>query len=312
VGAARTVQFATGAPGPETGYLAAVNIPALPILCLLVACVPPTEEDPTPDDRPRDAQGCLIAASGGNGGIAGRQWIPDPILSTPEDDIPDYTILAWGPPGIEQQTEPVPLTVFVSRTLPDDEAGLLAILEGELALGQLALDTGWVVAVAIPGSYEGNLPQADDLGLNIGTQQDDAFFIRSLDRLEEAFNINRSRVHIFGSHGSGMWATHYAYYWGDRITTTANQAGDNPFDPWPPAWLRPVPFMAIRDPLDPIFPIAAMEDSSAMFEDAGAAVERFYDYDGSAGRTPHEFVSAAIFPRLTAFQARHCLEDQWL
>jgi len=290
-------------------------IRALPVLASLVvalAACPTGDEEPTPDTRPRDAQGCLIVDSGGSGGVAGRQWHPDPVLATPEDDAPDYTILAWGPPGIEEATEPVPLTVFVSRTLPDDEPGMLAILEDELQLHQLALDTGWVVAVAVPGAYEGNLPTADDLGLNIGTQRDDEYFIRSLDRLEELFPINRSRVHIFGSHGSGGWATHYAHFYGDRITTTANQAGYNPFDPWPPAWLRPVPFMAIRDPQDPFFPLDAMEDSARMFEAAGAAVERFYDYDGSAGRSPHEWVSDAIFPRLTAFQARHCIEDDWL
>jgi len=282
------------------------------VLVLAVACTPPGEEDATPDDRPRDAQGCLIKSSGGSGGVSGRQWIPDPILATPEDDAPDYTVLAWGPPGIEEATGPVPLTVFISRTLPDTEGDLLEILEGELALGQLAVDTGWVVAVAIPGAYEGNLPTADDLGLNIGTQQDDEYVIRSLDRLEEFFPINRSRVHIFGSHGSGGWATYYAHFYGDRITTTANQAGYNPFDPWPVSWLRPVPFMAIRDPQDPFFPHDAMEDSALMFEAAGADVERFYDYDGSSGRSPHEWVSDAIFPTLTAFQARHCLEDHWL
>jgi hypothetical protein len=189
---------------------------------------------------------------------------------------------------------------------------MMAILEAELELNQLAVDTGWVVAVAVPGSYEGNLPTADDLGLNVGTQQDDEYFIRSLDRVSEYFNINMARVHIFGSHGSGGWATYYAHFWGNRVATTANQAGFNPFDPWPVTWLRPVPFMAIRDPQDPFFPLAAMEDSALMFEDAGAPVERFYDYDGSAGRSPHEWVSAAIFPRLTAFQSRHCLEDEWL
>ena len=277
----------------------------------VAACIEGGEGDPTPDDRPRDAQGCLIVASGGTGGVAGRQWIPDAFNATPEDTVPDYTVLAWGPPGIERATDPVPLTVFVSRTLPDDEEGLLRILETELLLGQLAVDTGWVVAVAIPGAYEGNLPTADDLGLNIGTQKDDEYFIRSLDVLEDTFNINRSRVHIFGSHGSGGWATHYAYFYGDRITSTANQAGYNPFDPWPASWLRPVPFMPIRDPLDPFFPLDALEDSALMFEAAGAPVERFYDYDGSAGRSPHEWTSPAIFPRLTAFQARHCLEDTW-
>jgi hypothetical protein len=281
------------------------------VLCATPACTPPDDDEPTPDDRPRDAQGCLIAGSGGSGGVAGRQWIEDPVNATPEDDVPDYNVLVWGPPGIADATEPVPLTMFVSRTLPYNVDALLAILETELALGQLAVDTGWVVAVPIPGDYVGNLPTADDLGLNIGTQKDDEYFLRSLDLIEERFNINRSRVHIFGSHGSGGWATYYAHINSERITSTANQAGFNPFDPWPVSWVRPVPFMPIRDPQDPFFPLEALEDSALMFEDAGAPVDRFYDYDGSAGRSPHEWVSAAIFPRLTAFQAQHCIEGSW-
>jgi poly(3-hydroxybutyrate) depolymerase len=200
------------------------------------------------------------------------------------------------------------LAFFVTRNGPTERADFLEILEDFIGMDEIVQDSGMIGAVALPGVV--TRMDREWIGWQINNQEDEEYFVAALDTLEKTFNINRSRVHLFGSHASGGYATHFAYLHSGRIASTANQAGYNPFDPWPSSWLRPVSGMFIHDPRDEFQSEAQIEDSALMFEAAGAYVERFYDLDSPALDGHHDWDAEDIRPRLAAFQAEQCIPPQ--
>jgi len=312
--------------------IARLGVPAL--LVLLAGCAPTTEgmapgecsdgedndgdgltdcEDshcdgaPACEDPELDDDGCLVAGTFGAGGEEGLQWLA--VDGYGDGSGPEWTIAAWGPPDLDP-AEPLPLAMFVTRNLPPDRADLLDILEGFIGMDTMVADTGMIGAVMLPGIT--NAMNGDVIGWSINNGEDEDYFVDALAKLEATFNVNRARIHLFGSHASGGYATHFAYNHADRIASTANQAGYNPFNPWPSSWLRPVSGMFIHDPNDEVQPESEIEDSALMFEAAGATVERFYDLDSPAMDGHHDWDSEDIWPRLNDFQFSQCVEESRL
>ncbi|GEM_PF-1071666 len=263
----------------------------------------PACEEPEPDE-----DGCLVVGTFGAGGVSGRQSLE---VEGYDSNGLTWSVIAWGPSDIDPD-EPLPLGIFVTRNLPQDDADLFDwILEDFIDMPGMVADSGHVGAVIVPGPI---VQMGEDwIGWRPNDGTDEAFFVDALAVLESSFNINRARVHLFGSHASGGYATQFAFNHADRIASTANQAGFNPFaGNWPAAWLRPVSGMFIHDPLDEFQPESDIEESALMFEAAGAYVERFYDLDSPAEDGHHDWDSEEIWPRLLDFQGSRCLEDQWL
>jgi hypothetical protein len=255
-----------------------------------------------------DDDGCLVAGTFGMGGVEGRQSI---AVDGYESNGKTWTLIAWGPPDLDP-AEPLPVAMFVTRNLPPDDDDLMDwILDEFINMPGMVEDTGYLGAVMIPGL---KTQMGEELiGWEPNNSEDEAFFVDALDTLEANFNVNRARIHLLGSHASGAYATQFAFNHADRIASTANQAGGNPFaGNWPAAWLRPVSGMFIHDPNDEFQPESAIEESALMFEAAGAYVERFFDLDSPAQDGHHDWDSEDIWPRLSPFQAGQCLEDNWL
>lgn len=254
----------------------------------------PEDDDSTEDPTPTDPC-AAVDGSGGSGAAAGRGWLTVPGFSTDTDAVPDYEVLYYAPGSL---TGPSELRVLMTRPIAQDRAGIEQVIFDYLGQDQWAEEDGVIFVMPLPGPFE-----ASQLGWYTQDPADLDYLTAALDTVELAFDVDRQRIHLYGTSAGGRLAVHYGHSLSTRIASIGDHAGSNPFANWPATpWARALPALLVHDEGDPIVSRSAMEDVRDMFLDAGAEVETAFDYASG-----HEWNQEEIHPILGSYFAAQCL-----
>ena len=278
----------------------------LPLLvaALLAGCPDTNDDDDVAtddDDGAIEAQSCPNDASTPTAPPAG-EWLDVPGWSTPGDGSADREV--WlhssGSAG-----SGAPLILFLTGRTAPTQAGIEQEVADLLALRDWADAGAWIAAVPLPGPAE-----MDNLGWYVGSPDDLDYFAAALDAVEDAYAVDRNRIHLVGWGEGGRIALYLAQAFSERIASVIDFAGPSPWAADPPAlpWPRPVPAMFIHGPSDALVPLAAVEEAAAVFEAAGAPVHTWYDYP--VGHEWDPSIGGELQLEIARFLGLYCLSPE--
>ena len=272
---------------------------------MLAGCPDPVDDDDSAaaaddDDDVIEAQSCPNDASNPSAPPAG-EWLEVPGWSTPGDGTADREVWLHASGGA---TDGAPLVIFLTGRTAPTQAGIEEQIADLLALRGWADAGGWIAAVPLPGPAE-----MDSLGWYVGSQDDLDYFAAALDAIEDAYAVDRNRIHIVGWAEGGRIALYLAHAFSERIASVVDFAGPSPWAN-PPAlpWPRPVPAMFVHGPGDGLVPLSAVEEAAAIFEEAGAPVHTWYDYP--VGHEWDPSVGGQLQVEIARFLGLYCLTPQ--
>jgi poly(3-hydroxybutyrate) depolymerase len=278
------------------------HVPIAALLALAAACNDPADDDttlPLDDDAADDdttADPCPADPSGGTGGATGTSWLTVLDHSTSDTAMPDREVLVHTPSSWDGAS-PLALYVMMTKPTPQDRAQVEEIFLEFVDQDAWSDASGFLFAVPMPGPYEGG-----NLGWYLGSVDDDAYFNAALDTLLASYNVDRSRIFLYGTSAGGRLAAYYGQKHGERLTGVIDHAGSSPWNQPPPLpWPRALPGLFIHDPADPIVSRQAMEDIVQIWEDAGAPAETAFDYASG-----HEWNGEEIQPLIDDWVGRTC------
>ena len=146
-------------------------------------------------------------------------------MSTPEFTVNEatsqYASFLIVPNGAVPETG-LPVLVLMARRMPDDRGTVEQVVAEFLEFRDFATAEGYLVAMVVPGPAGGSNNWTT-------SQTDEDFFGATLDELGSQYDIDRDRVHVWGSSAGATAAALIGHTHADRLASILAHAGRSPW-----------------------------------------------------------------------------------
>jgi pimeloyl-ACP methyl ester carboxylesterase len=228
------------------------------------------DDDVADDDDAVDGDDVCGDPSGGTGGTPGESWMSTPDF-TVNEATSQYASFLIVPNGAVPETG-LPVLVLMARRMPDDRGTVEQVVAEFLEFRDFATAEGYLVAMVVPGPAGGSNNWTT-------SQTDEDFFGATLDEVGSQYDIDRDRVHVWGSSAGATAAALIGHTHADRLASILAHAGRSPWtgdapEPWP----GEIPALFVHSPDDDVVSRAAVDEIVAIWGGANQRTETWFDY----------------------------------